>query len=147
MVCPILPPSLLVTTGDEVIFEKIIHEPTCEVGFRHSYNKGRIREMYRLRPETGELAMVTGYFENCGAGMLDTTYETVGMNFRIEGSYFVLDFPEDWKKEVHYIGGNIAKHHFTYGDTTLELGEERSQRQFTLSIARRSLWQRLRHRK
>ena len=79
---PLLPPSLVVSSRGKVRYEKVITSTECEVGFRHSVNKGLIREVYRLDPENRLITLEEGYFQSYGAGMIDTIYETADMNFR-----------------------------------------------------------------
>jgi hypothetical protein len=85
------------------------------------------------------LSLKTGYNESFGAGMIDTIETAKGLNFRKEDNWFILDFPENWKQEIHYIGGNIAKHRFIYEEVVVDIGELRSQQPFTLSVQRRSI--------
>lgn len=136
---PLIPASVVLSSGNLVVYESIIGSDVCEITFRHSVNKGMVREIYVLSSDRLMLSLKTGYNESFGAGMIDTIDTAKGLNFRKEGDWFVLDFPENWKKEVHYIGGNIAKHCFLYEDTVVEIGELRSQKPFTISVETRSL--------
>lgn len=138
-----LPPSLVVSSRGKVRYEKIITSTECEVGFRHSVNKGLIREVYRLDPKNRLITLEEGYFQSYGAGMIDTINETADMNFRQEGDFYILDFKPEWKASIGYIGGNIAGHVFKYGDDTLEIGKLYPKQPFTISISRRSVLKRL----
>lgn len=136
---PLRPSSIVLSSGNIVIFERIVDSTECEVTFRHSVNKGVVREIFALSPELNMLSLKTGYNESFGAGMIDTIETAQGLNFRKEGNWFVLDFPMKWEKEIHYIGGNIAKHRFIYEEVVVNIGELRSQKPFTLSVERRSI--------
>ncbi|MEA5135541.1 MAG: DUF1850 domain-containing protein [Candidatus Fimivivens sp.] len=140
---PLLPPSLVVSSRGKVRYEKVITSNECEVGFRHSVNKGLIREVYRLDPENKLITLEEGYFQSYGAGMIDTIYETADMNFRQEGDFYILDFKPEWKASIGYIGGNIAGHVFKYGDDTVEIGKLYPKQPFSISISRRSVLKRL----
>jgi len=140
---PLVPPSLVVSSEGQVVYEAVIKEPVFEVSFRHSVNKGIVREVYRIDTESLMITLDEGYFQSYGAGMLDTTTITDQMNFRQEGDYFILDFPENWQRTIHYIGGNTAKHVFAYGEDSLPIGEMRPQKPFVISVSRRSLYQKL----
>ena len=140
---PLLPPSLVLSSKDKVLYEKIITSTECEVGFRHSVNKGLIREVYRIDPVSKTITLERGYFQSYGAGMLDTVKETAGMNFRQEGDFYVLDFKPNWKTSIGYIGGNIAGHVFIYGDDILEVGKLYPKQPFSISISRRSFIKKL----
>lgn len=143
LLLPLLPPSLVVASGGQVLYEKVIASTECEVDFRHSVNKGLIREVYRLDPENKLITLEEGYFQNYGAGMIDTVYDTADMNFRQEGDFYILDFKPEWKASIGYIGGNIAGHIFKYGDDMLEIGTLRPKQPFSISISRRSVLKRL----
>lgn len=143
LLLPMLPPSLVVSSRGKVRYEKIITSTECEVGFRHSVNKGLIREVYRLDPKNRLITLEEGYFQSYGAGMIDTINETADMNFRQEGDFYILDFKPEWKASIGYIGGNIAGHVFKYGDDTLEIGKLYPKQPFTISISRRSVLKRL----
>lgn len=136
---PLIPASIVLSSGNLVIYESFIGSDICEITFRHSVNKGLVREVYVLSSDMLMLTLKTGYNESFGAGMIDTIETAQGLNFRKEGNWFVLDFPENWKKEVHYIGGNIAKHRFLYEDTAVDIGDLRSQKPFAISVEKRSL--------
>lgn len=143
LLLPLLPPSLVVSSGGKIRYEKIITSTECEVGFRHSVNKGLIREVYRLDPKNKLITLEEGYFQSYGAGMIDTIYETADMNFRQEGDFYILDFKPEWKASIGYIGGNIAGHTFTYGDDIIEIGKLYPRQSFSISISRRSIFKRL----
>lgn len=143
LLLPLLPPSLVVASKGQVLYEKMITSTECEVGFRHSVNKGLIREVYRLDPKNRLITLEEGYFQSYGAGMIDTVYDTADMNFRQEGDFYILDFKPEWKASIGYIGGNIAGHVFKYGDDTLEIGTLRPKQPFSISILRRSVLKRL----
>ncbi len=133
----------MVASRGKVLYEKVITSTECEVGFRHSVNKGLIREVYRLDPKNRLITLEKGYFQSYGAGMIDTVYDTADMNFRQEGDFYILDFKPEWKASIGYIGGNIAGHTFKYGDDILEIGKLHPKQPFSISILRRSVLERL----
>lgn len=143
MSLPLFPPSVVISSKSKVLYEKAITSTECEVDFRHSANKGLIREVYRLDPDNKVITLEEGYFQSYGAGMIDTTYETADMNFRQEGNYYVIDFKPDWQTSIGYIGGNIAGHSFKYGDDILEVGKLFPKQPFSISISRRSFFKKL----
>jgi hypothetical protein len=129
---PITGYSLQVVSEGTVIYQAPITQDHVEVDFRHSVNKGHIREIYRLDPKECRLALETGYFENYGAGMLDTVPAEVG--FREEGNYLVLDFPMQYRDNITYRAGREAQHTLIYGNDVLRLYESIPQKPFTISI-------------
>lgn len=142
LLLPILPPSLLLVSGEQVLFERVLGEPYCEVDFRHSVNKGHIREIYLLDGQRRQLTLETGYYQSYGAGMMDTPPPEV--SWRQEGNYMILTFPPNWQQRINYIGGAVAGHWFIYEDFRLEIGSLRPGKPFSLLIRRRSLWNRWR---
>lgn len=140
---PIFPPSIVLSSGNDVMYEQVVTTAECEVSFRHSANKGIVREIFRLDANNGLITLAKSYNENFGAGMIDTVSDAAGLNFRREGAYYVMDFPQQWKTEVNYIGGDIAGHMFYYQDDAIAIGNLRPREPFTISIQRRSLLQKL----
>ncbi len=136
---PIVPASILLSSGEDIIYEAIITEPTCQVTFKHSVNKGDVKEEYIFDTDNQLISMSKGYFQGYGAGMLDIYADTADMNFRLEDGYFVLDFPTNWQESIGYIGGNVAQHKFIYNDHIVEVGNLYPREPFTLSVSRRSL--------
>lgn len=137
---PLLPPSLLLVSEEQVLFERVLGEPYCEVDFCHSVNKGNIREIYRLDGQRQMLNLETGYYQSYGAGMIDTPPPE--MDLRQEGDYLILSFPANWQERINYIGGAVARHRFIYEDFQMEIGSLRPGKPFSLLIRRRSLWDR-----
>lgn len=133
----------MLSSEGTVLYERIVDATECEVDFRHSYNKGLIREVYRVDPDNRLITLERSYNQSFGAGMLDTVDDTQDMNFHQEGDYYVMEFAPNWQKEIHYIGGNIARHTFVYGDDIVSIGDLRPKKPFTLSVNRRSIYQRL----
>lgn len=137
---PILPASLVITSRETLLYERTIRSETCEVMFRHSVNKGLVREIYRLDAEQCRIALVQSYNQSFGAGMLDTVEDTAQYNFRSDGGeYYIMDFPAIWQEQINYIGGNIAGHTFFYEEDILPIGEERPKQPFRISVQKRSL--------
>ncbi|MEG1849362.1 MAG: DUF1850 domain-containing protein [Oscillospiraceae bacterium] len=142
---PLIPPSLVVVSEGRVLFEQVIGPTECEVDFRHSVNKGLIREVYRIDPDHRRITLERSYNQSFGAGMLDTVPDTEGLNFHQEGDYYRMDFPVNWQSEIRYIGGSIAGHTFVYDGKTLDLGAKHPRKAFIISVERRSLLGRLLH--
>lgn len=140
---PVIPASIVVSSKNLVLFEQIIDDSFCEIVFRHSANKGLVREVYLLSASRCMLTLHTAYNQSFGAGMTDTLETVEGLNFRSENGWFVLDFPAEWRSEINYIGGDIAGHQFIYKDNVIRLGELYSQKPFTLSVEKRSIIGRL----
>lgn len=137
---PILPASLLVTSSGTLLYEQTVKADTCEVMFRHSVNKGLIREIYRIDSKNCRIALVQSYNQSFGAGMLDTVEDTAPFHFRSDGGqYYIMDFPAIWQEQINYIGGNIAGHVFSYQDDVIHIGEERPKQPFRISVKKRSI--------
>ena len=139
LMLPLLPPSLVASSGGRVLYAKFVGDRQLEVSFRHSINKGYVREIYRIYPETCRLTLEQGRFQSFGAGMIDTVQTSEGLNFRQEGDYYVLDFPPDWQEAVSYIGGDIAGHVLHYGGEEIPFGTHYPRQPFTLKVVRRSI--------
>ena len=132
-------PSLLVTSDGEVLFDRVLGFEEFEVVFRHSYNKGMIREIYRISPDRTQIALLKSYNQSFGAGMADTVEDVQGRNFRQEEEWFVMDFPTVvWVPEVRYIGGAIAGHRLIYEKSNFEFGNLYTGRSLTIQARRRS---------
>lgn len=140
---PLCPPSVVVSSHEKVLYEKRATDPLCQVVFRHSVNKGLVREVYRMNLKTCMLTLETGYFQSYGAGMPDHAADVNGEHLRQEGEYYVLDFAPVWQESIHYIGGNTAGHVFLYGEDSLDLGKRYPRAPFVLSVSRRSLIKKL----
>jgi len=110
---------------------------TIEVNFRHSVNKGMIREVYQLNNEQCQLSLKTGYFENYGAGMLDTVPDQIG--FRDENGFLVLDFPLQFKDSWTYRAGPEAGHTIIYGNDVLPIYQMIPMKSFKISVAAKHL--------
>lgn len=141
---PVWGTSLVLSSGEQVLFEKKVTDDVCEVKFRHSVNKGLIREVYRIDPENKKIALVQSFNQSFGAGMLDTVEDTAPFDFRFNGTdYYVMDFPAEWQNQINYIGGNIAQHVFIYQDAVVNVGLEHPKKPFSISARQRSLFKKL----
>ena len=138
-------PTLTAVSEDEILFERAIGPLEFEIAFRHSYNRGLIREMYRIAPDKKLITLSRGCNQSFGAGMLDTAEAVEGLNFRQEGEWFVMDFPPAWKTEVRYIGGAIAGHELIYGNSVFSFGKLHTGRALIVRTQRRSPLQKLLH--
>ena len=139
LMLPLLPPSLMASSNGKVLYAEFVDDRHFEVGFRHSINKGYVREIYRIDPKTCRLTLEKGYYQSFGAGMIDTVQDSEGLNFRREGDYYVLDFPPNWQKKIPYIGGNIAGHIFIYDGDEIPFGTLYPRQPFTIFVKRRSI--------
>lgn len=93
-----------------------------EVHFRHSVNKGLIIERYQLDKKSGLIYLKNGWFENYGAGMMDTIDED--MKIFDDGNMMRIDFPENKIESVNFASAGIADHTFIYGKNRISLYEE-----------------------
>ncbi len=81
-----------------------------EITFRHSVNKGLVKERFSIC-EGESIALTTAWFENYGAGMLDTIPE--GAKISEEGSFLRIDFVPNKQASVSYAAAGIAGHELT----------------------------------
>lgn len=110
-----------------------------DIQFRHSVNKGLITERYILNKETGKICLTSGWFENYGAGMMDTIDE--GMKMTEDGDRLRIDFPQNWIDSVNFASAGIANHIFIYGDYELRLYELRPYKTINIRIEKTSLFE------
>ena len=139
LLLPLLPPALVASSNGKVLYVEFVSDRHFEIDFRHSINKGYVREIYLIDPETCRLTLEHGYYQSFGAGMIDTVQDAEGLNFRREDKYYVLDFPENWQEKVPYIGGDIAGHVFCYGADEIPFGTRWPRQPFTLTVERLSI--------
>jgi hypothetical protein len=123
---------LQIVSEDRLIYDVPAEADTVMVTFRHSVNKGLIREVYHLDLKQGKIALQTGYFENYGAGMLDTVPEDIG--FRQEDNFLILDFPLKYQDSFTYRAGPEAQHQLYYGQDALPLYETISMKSFKIFL-------------
>jgi len=129
---PVIGQRLQVSSDGKVIYDVPVTEKRLEVAFNHSVNKGHIREIYIIDTNKSRLALEKAYFENYGAGMLDTVPPDVG--FHQEDNYLVLDFPLKYQEQFTYRAGREARHTLAYGKDVLSLYEMVPQKNFTISV-------------
>lgn len=129
---PVIGYRVCITSDGTVLYDAPAEADTLEVDFRHSVNKGNIREIYQIDRKHRQLALKTGYFENYGAGMLDTVPEDVG--FRYEGNYLVLDFPLRYQDSFTYRAGPEAGHTVLYGTDVLPIYKTIPMKSFNILI-------------
>ena len=110
-----------------------------DIQFRHSVNKGLITERYFLDKATGRICLTSGWFENYGAGMMDTIDE--GMNMTEDGDRLRIDFPQRWIDSVNFASAGIANHIFMYGNDKLRLYELRPYKTINIRIEKTSLFE------
>lgn len=138
---PLFPPSLVISAGGKVLAEYSVTDLRFEVRFVHSINKGVVREVYRIDPQSKTFWLERGYFENYGAGMVDTVPPEVA--FSSEDHFLVLDFPPAPVREVRYIAGPVAKHRFFYAGNELALYQLAPGISLRFEVRSASLFQRL----
>lgn len=110
-----------------------------DIQFRHSVNKGLITERYFLDKVTGKICLTSGWFENYGAGMMDTIDE--GMKMTEDGDRLRIDFPQNWIDSVNFASAGIANHIFIYGNDKLRLYELRPYKTINIRIEKTSLFE------
>ncbi len=92
-----------------------------EVSFKHSVNKGIVRERYYINQLNNSFYLKTGWFESYGAGMLDELPDGVQMSE--DGDFLKLEFPKETLDNIWYAAAGIAKHKIEVGDTIVDLYE------------------------
>lgn len=106
---------LVLETKDGVILKSysLKHSNYFEITFRHSVNKGLITERYQLDKNENSIFLKYGWFENYGAGMMDTIDKN--MNMIQDGDRLRIEFPENRLESVNFASAGIANHIFIYG--------------------------------
>lgn len=115
-----------------------------EITFRHSVNRGVIREIYTILPLDLMFFLDTAYFENYGAGMLDSVPPDVVMTE--EGRFLRLDYPELPQTCIAYSAAGIADHQLLFGDSAIRLFEINPYRTCFITIEKLSIFDQLRKR-
>ncbi len=108
-----------------------------EITFRHSVNKGLITERYQLDKHSGLIFLKYGWFENYGAGMMDTIDEN--MKMIQDGDRLRIEFPENKVKSVNFASAGIANHIFTYGNNEFNFFENYPYKTINISIKKLSI--------
>lgn len=137
---PIYPPSLLVASEGRILGEYPVDGVQCEVWFYHSINKGLVREIYSIDARARTLSLTRGYFENYGAGMIDTVPPEVKLSS--DDECLILDFPPEPVREVNYIAGIVSQHRFSYDGASLALFELAPRKPVRITVRRASFLQR-----
>ncbi|WP_312644610.1 DUF1850 domain-containing protein [Hydrogenoanaerobacterium sp.] len=138
---PLLPPSLLVVSQGKVLGEYPVHSNSFEVQFRHSVNKGLIREVYKIDVQRLTITLDKGYFESYGAGMLDIVPPEV--TYSSDDEFIILDFPDYYQPQIDYVAGIVSQHMFYYEDHVLSLYKLAPRKPVQFTIRRASAVQRL----
>lgn len=110
-----------------------------DITFRHSVNKGLITERYELNKNDGTIFLTYGWFENYGAGMMDTIDENMKMT--PDGDMLKIEFPKKEVSSVKFASAGIANHIFIYGDEKFNLFENYPYKTIDIGIKRISLIQ------
>ncbi len=109
-----------------------------EVSFKHSVNKGIVRERYHINRFRNSFYLQTGWFESYGAGMLDELPHGVQMSE--DGQFLKLEFPEETLYDIWYAAAGIAKHKIEVGDTIVDLYELNPYRTTILKVRHTTLF-------
>ena len=125
----------LMAQGQTTISIPLGLEDHFDISFRHSVNKGLVTERYQIDKEAKTIYLKTGWFENYGAGMIDTVEE--GMVMTEEGDRLRIDFPRQDTKSVTYRSGGIAGHRLIYENQEIDLFEHWPYESVTISIERK----------
>lgn len=110
-----------------------------DITFRHSVNKGLITERYEMDKEEGTIFLTYGWFENYGAGMMDTIDEN--MKMMTDGNRLRIEFPKNKVNSVKFASAGIANHIFIYGDEEFNLFENYPYKTIDIGIKKISLIQ------
>lgn len=110
-----------------------------DITFRHSVNKGLITERYQLNKKDYTIFLKYGWFENYGAGMMDTIDEN--MKIMPDGNRFKIEFPKKKVQSVKFASAGIANHIFIYGDESFNLFENYPYKTIDIGIKKISLIQ------
>lgn len=103
-----------------------------EVEFRHSVNKGLVRERYRINQEEQAISLSTGWFENYGAGMMDTIGDDMVMTE--DGDMLKIEFPEQSLPYVIYRSAGIADHKLNYHGREIRFFEKWPYQSIKISV-------------
>ena len=107
-----------------------------EVEFRHSVNKGLVRERYHIDSADNTISLETGWFESYGAGMMDTISEDMVMTE--EDDMLRIDFPEQKLPYITYRSAGIANHKMTYQDNEIYFFEKWPYQSIQISIDKKN---------
>lgn len=110
-----------------------------DITFRHSVNKGLITERYELNKNDNTIFLTYGWFENYGAGMMDTIDENMKMT--PDGDMLKIEFPKKEVQSVKFASAGIANHIFIYGDEKFNLFENYPYKTIDIGIKKISLIQ------
>ncbi|RPF43207.1 uncharacterized protein DUF1850 [Hydrogenoanaerobacterium saccharovorans] len=138
---PLFPPSLLVVSQGKVLGEYPVQADNFEVQFRHSVNKGLIREVYKIDAERLTITLDKGYFESYGAGMIDTVPPEV--TYSSDEQFVILDFADHYRHQIDYTAGIVSQHMFYYEDKSLVLYKLAPRKPVAITVRKASAVQRL----
>ncbi len=132
----------IVLTGDQSVLTKIPikNEIFFEVEFRHSVNRGLVIERYEVDTADSSLALITGWFESYGAGMMDTVGE--GMKMSEDRGMLRIDFSPQKTSQVVYRSAGIAGHRILYGDKVFLVHERWGEQSIQISVGKMNLFER-----
>lgn len=112
-------------------------EDYFDVEFRHSVNKGLVIERYKLKKEKSVIYLASGWFENYGAGMMDTIGS--GMTMHEENQMLRIDFAESDLPYVIYRSAGIANHKFKYAGQEIYLFDQWPYQAIKISMKKKWL--------
>ena len=108
-----------------------------EINFNHSVNKGYITERYQLDKNDDSIYLKYGWFENYGAGMMDTIDDTMEM---IEDENRLrIEFPERRLRNVKFSSAGIANHILVYGDEKFDFFKQYPYKTITIGLKKISI--------
>lgn len=108
-----------------------------EITFRHSVNKGLITERYQLDRQDGTIFLKYGWFENYGAGMMDTIEPNMKMTQ--DGDRLRIEFTQNKIENVKFASAGIANHIFTYGKHEFNFFENCPYKTISIGIKKLSI--------
>ncbi len=108
-----------------------------EISFKHSVNKGIVREKYHINSFEDSFYLQTGWFESYGAGMLDQIPEDVKMSE--DGQFLRLDFPQKNLSSVSYAAAGFAGHKLQLADTVIDFFELNPYKTIIIKVKHRTL--------
>ncbi len=92
-----------------------------EISFKHSVNKGIVREEYHINELNNSFYLKNAWFESYGAGMLDEIPKNVKMTE--DGDFLKLEFQKENLSSVSYAAAGFAGHKLKIKNNVIDLFE------------------------
>lgn len=124
--------------GNLIKYYDLSHSTYFQIEFCHSVNRGLVKERYSIDFKSLEFYLETAWFENYGAGMLDSV--PTGVTIREEGDFLKLDFPEMRLKSIAYAAAGIANHKIIVGDEEIELFQINPYKSSFITVEKMSIF-------